>query len=302
MLMLGAGFMLEGRGLTKIFSSGFLGRKKVIALENVDICVEKSKIVALLGESGSGKSTLAKILCLLLKPTVGEVLLDGLKVTELKGRDLKNFRRKVQMIPQHPEEALDPRWKIVDSVVEPAKIHGIMDKDKEDFALELLELVGLKREHLERYPRELSGGELQRVVIARTVSLRPNFLICDEPTSMLDTSIQASIIQLLLEFQKKFDLGILFITHDVDLAKAISNKAVVMFRGEIVEEGSLDEALHPYTKLLLATEAPEYVDFESKQFGCKFFALCSKRMKICETKKPELTDLGEQKVRCHLYR
>lgn len=292
--------MLEGKGLTKIFSTGFLGRKKFFAVENVDVSVERGKIISLIGESGSGKSTLAKLLCLLLKPTAGEVLLDGFKVTELKGKKLREFRRKVQMIPQHPEEALDPRWKILDSVVEPAKIHEIVDEDEEDFAFELLELVGLKREHLERYPRELSGGELQRAVIARTLSLYPDYLICDEPTSMLDASIQASIIQLLMEIQKKFGLGVLFITHDVDLAMAISNRVVIMFRGEVVEETLLDEFLHPYTELLFSNESPEALDSNNRA-GCKFFALCTKRMKVCETEKPRLITLGNRKVRCHLY-
>ncbi|MEM1672075.1 MAG: ABC transporter ATP-binding protein [Archaeoglobaceae archaeon] len=293
--------MLEGRGLTKVFTSGFFGKKRFFAVRDVDISIKKGEVITLLGESGSGKSTLAKLLCLLLEPTDGDVLLDGFRVTNLKGKELKNFRKKVQMIPQHPEEALDPRWKIVESVVEPAKIHGIIDKDEEDFAIELLELVGLKKEHLERYPKELSGGELQRVVIARAISLQPHFLICDEPTSMLDASIQALIIRLLLELQKKFKMGILFITHDVDLARAISDKSLIMLRGEIVEETSLENALHPYTKLLMSSEIPEIHNFSDQLSGCQFFSYCDRRLKICETKKPELIDLGERKVRCHLY-
>ncbi|MEM5823817.1 MAG: ABC transporter ATP-binding protein, partial [Archaeoglobaceae archaeon] len=290
-----------GRGLTKVFTSGFFGKRRFFAVRDVDISIKKGEVITLLGESGSGKSTLAKLLCLLLEPTDGDVLLDGFRVTNLKGKELKNFRKKVQMIPQHPEEALDPRWKIVESVVEPAKIHGIIDKDEEDFAIELLELVGLKKEHLERYPKELSGGELQRVVIARAISLQPHFLICDEPTSMLDASIQALIIRLLLELQKKFKMGILFITHDVDLARAISDKSLIMLRGEIVEETSLENALHPYTKLLMSSEIPEIHNFSDQLSGCQFFSYCDRRLKICETKKPDLIDLGEKKIRCHLY-
>ncbi|MEM2112165.1 MAG: ABC transporter ATP-binding protein [Candidatus Bathyarchaeia archaeon] len=293
--------MLEGRGLTKVFTSGFFGKKRFFAVRDVDISIKKGEVITLLGESGSGKSTLAKLLCLLLETTEGDVLLDGFRVTKLRGKELKNFRKKVQMIPQHPEEALDPRWKILDSVVEPAKIHGIIDKDEEDFAIELVELVGLKKEHLERYPKELSGGELQRVVISRAISLQPHFLICDEPTSMLDASIQALIIRLLLELQKKFKMGILFITHDVDLARAISDKSLIMFRCEIVEETSLENALHPYTKLLMSSEIPEIHNFSDQLSGCQFFSYCDRRLKICETKKPELIDLGEKKVRCHLY-
>lgn len=293
--------MLEGRGLTKVFTSGFFGKRRFFAVRDVDISIKKGEVITLLGESGSGKSTLAKLLCLLSEPTDGDVLLDGFRVTKLRGKELKNFRKKVQMIPQHPEEALDPRWKIVKSVVEPAKIHGIIDKDEEDFAIELLELVGLKKEHLERFPKELSGGELQRVVIARAISLQPHFLICDEPTSMLDASIQALIIRLLLELQRKLKMGILFITHDVDLARAISDKSVIMFRGEVVEETSLENALHPYTKLLMSSEIPEIHNFRDQLSGCQFFRYCDQRLKICETKKPDLIDLGEKKIRCHLY-
>ncbi|MEM3505357.1 MAG: ABC transporter ATP-binding protein [Archaeoglobaceae archaeon] len=293
--------MLEGRDLTKVFTSGFFGKRRFFAVKDVDISIKKGEVITLLGESGSGKSTLAKLLCLLLEPTDGDVLLDGFRVTNLKGKELKNFRKKVQMIPQHPEEALDPRWKIVKSVVEPAKIHGIIDKDEEDFAIELVELVGLKKEHLERFPKELSGGELQRVVIARAISLQPHFLICDEPTSMLDASIQALIIRLLLELQRKLKMGILFITHDVDLARAISDKSLIMLRGEIVEETSLENALHPYTKLLMSSEIPEIHNFSDQLSGCQFFSYCDRRLKICETKKPDLIDLGEKKIRCHLY-
>lgn len=292
--------MLEGKGLTKLFPLGLFGRKKIVAVENVDIQIERSKTSALIGESGSGKSTLAKILTLLINPTKGDVFLDGEKVTTLKGKKLRNFRKRVQMIPQHPEEALDPRWKILKSIVEPAKIQKILNRDEYEFAVELLEIVGLKEEHLDRYPRELSGGELQRIVIARALSLKPDFLICDEPTSMLDVSIQASIIRLLLELQRERKLGYLFITHDIELAKAISEKAVIMLKGEVVEICDLNDPLHPYTKLLLSLETPDIIKFR-EDYGCKFFELCKVKLNICDKRKPDLIDVGKQKVRCHLY-
>lgn len=294
-----AGCMLEGKKLTKIFTSGFFKRKKVVAVENVDVSIPRGETVGLIGESGSGKSTLARLLCLLIKPTSGCVLFDGSEVTNLKRKDLKTFRRKVQLIPQHPEEALDPRWKVVDSVAEPAKIHGILNRNKFDFVRELFEIVGLKKEHMDRYPYELSGGEVQRIVIARALSLKPEILICDEPTSMLDASFQASIVRLLMDLQKELKIGYLFITHDVELARAISNRFLIMFKGEIVEDGLIDEPLHPYTKQLFSFEIPETSRKLSR--GCKFSEVCTEKIEICDVKKPELIDLGKKKVKCHLY-
>ena len=230
--------MIEGIGLRKIFRSGIFGGKSIVAVDGVDIKIEEGETVALVGESGSGKSTLGKILLMLIKPDAGKVIFDGIELTKLKGRELRKIRTKMQLIPQHPDEALDPRWIIYDSIAEPLRIHKLVSSktEEEDRIIELIRAVGLKEEHLERYPHELSGGELQRAIIARALTLNPKFIVCDEPTSMLDLSTQASISRLLMDLQRKFEMSYLFITHDLELAKVISDRILVMNAGKIIDE------------------------------------------------------------------
>lgn len=276
--------------------------------------------MALVGESGSGKSTLGRLLLMLIKPTLGEVYFNGLNLTKMKSKELRKIRQKMQLIPQHPEDALDPRWKIYDSIIEPLRIHNLVDKSEEkELIYELLEMVGLQEEHLTRYPHELSGGELQRVAIARAVSLNPKFIVCDEPTSMLDVSVQASIINLLLDLQNKLGLAYLFITHDLEIANAVADRIAVMYAGQIVEEGIgiLEDPLHPYTKMLVKSlDISDIGDinfstigFEAKkldgqiglnQKGCKFYHLCSERADVC-LKQPETAKIDGRRVRCWLY-
>lgn len=232
--------MIRGVKLCKVFESGFISKRRIVAVDNVNIEISEGETLALVGESGSGKSTLGRLLLMLIKPTSGEVYFNGLNLTKMKDRELRKIRREIQLIPQHPEDALDPRWKIYDSMVEPLRIHKLVNEKSEEkeFVYKLLEMVGLQEEHLNRYPHELSGGELQRVVIARAISLNPKFIVCDEPTSMLDVSVQASIINLLLHLQKKLGLAYLFITHDMEIADVIADRIAVMHRGQIVEGSS----------------------------------------------------------------
>ncbi|RLI78647.1 ABC transporter ATP-binding protein [Archaeoglobales archaeon] len=207
----------------------------VKAVDGVSFHVNKNETLALIGESGSGKSTLGKLLLMLIKPTSGEVYFNGLNLTKMRDRELRKIRQEMQLIPQHPEDALDPKWKIYDSMVEPLRIHKLVNgkSEEKELVYELLEMVGLQEEHLNRYPHELSGGELQRVVIARAISLNPKFIVCDEPTSMLDVSVQASIINLLLDLQKKLGLAYLFITHDLEIANVVADRIAVMHHGKI---------------------------------------------------------------------
>ena len=301
--------LVRGVGLRKVFEYGLIKKRRIVAVDNVDIEIGKGETLALVGESGSGKSTLGRMLLLLIKPTSGKVFFDGLNLTEMKGRELRKIRQRMQLIPQHPEDALDPRWKIYDSIAEPLRICKLAHKKEEEKELiyKLLEIVELREEHLNRYPHELSGGELQRVVIARAIALNPKFIVCDEPTSMLDVSVQASIINLLLDLQRKFGLAYLFITHDLELANAVADRMAVMYRGQIVEEGVgiLDEPLHPYTKMLLETlkmEPKIGVSGEqvNDQKGCKFYHLCPERSNKC-SKPPEIVEMNGRKVRCHMY-
>jgi len=286
--------LVEGRDLTKVFKSGFFRRN--VAVDHVNISIDKSETLVLIGESGSGKTTLGRLLLYLTKPDSGEVFFDGCRLDTLKPKEMRMMRKRMQLIPQHPEDALDPRWKIRKSLLEPAEIHGFEVNLKE-----LVSLVGLKEEHLERYPHELSGGELQRVVIARAVSLNPDFIVADEPTSMLDVSVQASIINLLRELQEDKKVAYLFITHDVALAKAIADRVAVMFKGEIVEKGVdvLEKPLHPFSKLLIDGDLPEISATSTR--GCKFSVYCKRSHDICKITKPSLVDFGDKKVKCHIY-
>ncbi|WP_456328746.1 ABC transporter ATP-binding protein [Archaeoglobus sp.] len=299
--------LVRGVGLHKVFESGFIAKRKIVAVDNVDIEIDKGETLVLVGESGSGKSTLGRLLLMLIKPTRREVYFNGLNLNKMEGKELRKLRQKMQLIPQHPEDALDPRWRIYDSIIEPLKIHNRVNKSEEkEIVCKLIEMVGLQEEHLSRYPHELSGGELQRAVIARAIALNPKFIVCDEPTSMLDPSVQASIVNLLLNLQKKLGLTYLFITHDLELARVISGRTAVMYCGQTVEEGKgiLEKPLHPYTKMLVN---PLDIDIELKhdtqagnQVGCKFYHLCPERSNEC-LKRPEFVKSNGRTVRCWLY-
>ncbi|WP_457755915.1 ATP-binding cassette domain-containing protein [Thermodesulfatator indicus] len=292
--------MLKAKGLSKIFTSGLLSKQRVNAVDNVDIEIKQGEILALVGESGSGKSTLGRLLLMLMQPTKGEIHFNGHELTKMKKKDLRKMRKKMQLIPQHPEDSLDPLWKIYSSLAEPLRIHGL-DASKNTL-LKLIEMVGLREEHLYRYPHELSGGELQRVMIARAISLRPKFIVCDEPTSMLDMSVQAAIARMLLALQEKFGLSYLFITHDLELAKIVAHRTAVMYAGQIVEEGVdvFESPFHPYTEMLLkgVKEPPEST--EKPPGGCRFYDKCPKKGPKCLTS-PEMVTVNGRKVRCHLF-
>ncbi|RLI74818.1 ABC transporter ATP-binding protein [Archaeoglobales archaeon] len=311
--------MLEGINLYKVFESGFISKRRIVAVDGVNLKIDEGETLVLVGESGSGKSTLGRMLLLLIKPTIGEVHFNGLNLTRIKAKELRKIRQKMQLIPQHPEDALDPRWRIQDSIAEPLRIHNRMNKSEEKETIyKLVEMVGLQEEHLTRYPHELSGGELQRAVIARAITLNPKFIVCDEPTSMLDVSVQASIINLLLDLQNKLGLAYLFITHDLEVAKAIADRIAVMYCGQIVEEGIkiFEEPLHPYTKMLVKSLGingtfntgvefkvelkQDIQNISINQKGCKFYHLCPERTDVC-LKQPETIKINGRKVKCWLY-
>ncbi|AEA47641.1 ABC transporter ATP-binding protein [Archaeoglobus veneficus] len=308
--------LVRGVRLRKVFESGVISKRRVVAVDNVDIEIGSGETLALVGESGSGKSTLGRMLLLLIRPTSGDVYFDGMNLTKMKESELRKIRQKMQLIPQHPESALDPRWRIYNSIAEPLRIHKLADRNEEkEIVYRLIETVGLQEEHLSRYPHELSGGELQRAVIARAIALNPKFIVCDEPTSMLDVSVQAAIINLLMNLQRRLGLSYLFITHDLEVANTIAHRIAVMYAGQIVEEGVriLDGPLHPYTRMLVESldmnvdsknfkfKAEDLLNtHSSKQTGCKFYHLCPKRMDKC-LKPPEIVEIDGRRVRCHLY-
>ena len=298
---------VKGVGLTKVFRLGFFGHKLVNAVDGVDIFLEDGGKACLIGESGSGKTTLARVLLMLLKPTKGKVFFNGTELTTLPESKLRGFRRRMQMVPQHPEAFLDPRWFIYDSVAEPLRIHGLVDRKSEELekVLEVTELVGLKPEHLRRRPMDLSGGELQRVAIARALILNPEFLVADEPTSMLDLPTQAKILAILLELQRRMRFTLLFITHDFNIARYMSDYVYVMYSGRVVEEGGvkdiLEEPIHPYTTSLVRGVV---YDLEGSKgwVRCPFYKRCRMRLKVCSEKPPKMFKVdGERKVRCWVY-
>ena len=262
--------VIEVKNLEKYFevSGGFLSRKKatVKAVDDITFEIPFGESLGLVGQSGCGKTTTARALCLLDPKTGGEVSFynneksEMESIDELEGEELKKFRRNIQMIFQDPYESLNPRWTIKDIILEPLNIHNIGDLDeREEAVAEILQTVGLTppENYMPRYPHELSGGQRQRVSIARTLIMKPKFVVCDEPTSMLDVSIRISIMDLMLNLAKDLEVSYLYITHDLAVARYMCNRIAVMFNGKIVEIAETEELLnnpvHPYTKRLISS-------------------------------------------------
>jgi peptide/nickel transport system ATP-binding protein len=251
------------KNLRKTFPLGrglFSRQSYVVAVDNVSFEVDRGEVFGLVGESGSGKTTCGKLLVRLLEPTSGSIFYDGIDITKLRGGELMSFRRKVQMIFQDPYESLNPRFTVFDAVVEPLVIQGLGNREeRRGRVLEALRKVKLTppEDFLARYPHELSGGQRQRVAIARALVTKPSFVVADEPVSMLDVSIRAGILNLMLELRDKLDLTMLFITHDLAVARYMCDRIGVMQRGRIVEVGEKEEIIsspkHPYTQELLTS-------------------------------------------------
>jgi len=305
------------RGGFNPFSRG--GKRFVKAVDDVSIKVPRGRTMAILGESGCGKTTLARALTLLSPPTAGEIIFDGQNIT--KGKvDYKKLYREMQMVFQDPDSSLDPRLKIRDSVAEPCK--GLLGRDEaqiNSLVLSSLAAVGLSSEQADRIPSHLSGGQKQRVAIARAIAPQPKLVILDEPTSALDASVQAQILNLLLDLQKNFNLTYIIITHNISVAEYLSDMLVVMYAGSVVEYGPsgsvISKPRHPYTITLIAFapvpnpwkrnllnteikgEVPSSINPPS---GCKFHPRCPYAEKICSEQIPELREISPgQFVSCH---
>jgi len=232
--------------------------KEVVALNRVSLEIFRGEIFGLVGESGSGKTTTGRLIVKLETPDSGKLLLDGNDITQIKGRNLKNFRRKVQMIFQDPYQSLNPYLSVYDSVSEPLIVHNVGDsKTRKDRVWQSLSVVGLSppEDFFYRYPHQMSGGQRQRVAIARAMVLKPEFVVADEPTSMLDASIAIHIFNILSELRKKFKVTFLFITHSLAAARYLCDRIAVIYKGEIVETGSAENIIqnpqHPYTQALI---------------------------------------------------
>jgi oligopeptide/dipeptide ABC transporter ATP-binding protein len=292
--------------------------RRVRAVRGVDLSVAEGETLALVGESGSGKSTLARVAMRLLTPDRGRVLYADRDVTHLAGGPLRQARRHAQMVFQDPFSSLDPRMTVLQSVAEPLHIHGLGPRSERlDLARATLRKVGITDVHDGKTPSALSGGQLQRVAIARALVMSPALLICDEPVSALDLSVQAQVLNLLMELQDERRLGLLFITHDLSVVSEVADRVAVMYLGRIVETGTRSQVLgaprHPYTAALLSAaagpwkpatapvilkgEPPSPVDPPS---GCGFRERCPRASDICARVAPPLTGGGTQTyVACH---
>ena len=309
----------------------------VKAVDGVTFAIKTGETFGLVGESGCGKTTLGKTLIRLLDPTSGKILFDprgelpdnprmgeqmnDYDISSVKGKRLKSLRRYMQIVYQNPSTSLNPRMLVKDIVAEPLVVQGLAKgREAEEKVLQILERVGLAREHLYRYPHEFSGGQKQRIAIARALITHPKFIVLDEPTSSVDVSVRASLLDLFKELQKKMGLTYLFISHDLSMIEAISDRVAVMYLGKIVEIADprelFDNPLHPYTqalfsaipipdpeirreRIILGGEPPSPANPPS---GCRFHPRCRYAREICSSQEPALTEVKPgHYVACHLY-
>lgn len=315
--------ILEAKNIKKHFPirKGLLLREvaSVKAVDDVTLTVHKGETLGLVGESGCGKSTLGRTLIRLYEPTSGTLQFDGIDFLKLQGQALRKKRRNMQMIFQDPYASLDPRMTVGQIIRQPMDIHNVGTKEERtQRVLELIELVGLRKAHVNRYPHEFSGGQRQRISIARAIALNPELIICDEPVSALDVSIQAQILNLLKDLQEKLNLTYIFISHDLSVIEHTCNRIAVMYLGKIVEIADRDELFknpqHPYTQALISAiprvgqgkkkmkkslggEVPSPINPPS---GCAFHTRCPYKMDICTKELPLLSGTASHQKACWL--
>jgi oligopeptide transport system ATP-binding protein len=293
---------------------------RVHAVDGVDLEVAPGETLGIVGETGCGKSTLARLICRLLPVTEGTIEFDGQDITNLKGNQLRQLRREIQMIFQDPYSSLNPRKRVGAIIGDPFEIHGLADgKELKKRVQELMEVVGLNPEHYNRFPAEFSGGQRQRIGIARALALNPGLIICDEPVSALDVSVQAQVINLLGDLQKEFGLSYLFIAHDIAVVEHISHRIAVMYLGKIVEIADRASLFarpqHPYTEALLSAVPVPDPDAAKKRIilrgdvpspinppsGCRFHTRCPYAFDRCSKEAPDLQEvLPGHHAACHL--
>ena len=310
--------IIEVKGLKKYFQTP---RGLLHAVDDVTFSIERGKTLGVVGESGCGKSTLGRTIIHLLESTGGQIFLEGKDITNVKGKELKQVREKMQIIFQDPYSSLNPRMTVYDLISAPLEVYKVGTKEeRREMVEEILQEVGLDKQYLNRFPHEFSGGQRQRIGIARALILNPEFVVCDEPVSALDVSIQAQIINLLKELQEKYSLTYLFISHDLSVVEYISDTVGVMYLGNLVEYGATPDIfshpLHPYTKALFSaipipdpTIRRERIVLQGSipspanpPSGCKFHTRCPYATERCKTEAPQQREVEPgHYVVCHLY-
>ncbi len=312
--------LLSARGLSKDFPVS--GKRRLQALSQVDLDIYQGETLALVGESGCGKSTLGRTLIRLIPATSGSISFEGQDISSMSEKEFRPLRSKMQIIFQDPYASLDPRMTVRDIIAEPLETHRVCASAQEttERVKELMKAAGLPAEYLYRYPHQFSGGQRQRIGIARAIALKPRLIICDEPVSALDVSVQNQILNLLKDLQAEFGLTYLFISHDLSVVRFLSDRTCVMFLGKLCEVGSTSELyekpLHPYTRFLLGAipgidprargekrpllqgELPSPIDPPP---GCRFHTRCPYATERCRREEPRLRDVGGRQVACHRW-
>lgn len=301
--------VLDLRKVYEVKRSVFSVKKDIInAVSGVSLDLDQGKTTGIVGESGSGKSTLARCILLLERPDGGSIYFMGKDLLGLPKDELKALRKKMQIIFQDPYSSLNPRKKVFDAIAEPLLFHGIVGKQEAgNRVIEILKDVGLDESFANKYPHEMSGGQRQRVAIGRALTTGPALVIADEPVSSLDVSIQSQIVNLFLDIKERTDIAMLFVSHDLNVVRFVSDEIVVMYKGRVVEAGTKDEVflnpLHPYTKMLINAAKGEFFRKDDEAAfdgdrGCAYYPRCEQRKPACRDAVPQLTGSKEHKVAC----
>jgi len=323
--------LLESKNITKIFSvGGLLSRRRILAVDNVSFSIpaDKPTTTALVGESGSGKTTIGRLILGFTKPTSGKILWQGKDIWKLRGKEWRAYRKNVQAVFQDPYESLDPRCKIVDTLMEPVEKFRLADSKSEATKIiaDTIESIGLRSEILEKYPHQVSGGEKQRIMLGRALLIRANLIVADEPVSMIDASLRASVLNLMKDIKSKYDVSFIYVTHDISTAYILSDYIIITYLGSIMEYGDFDRVVtnpkHPYVKLLMDSvpipdprrKWKETVKLKEREesippkdlakFGsrCKFCDRCAEVADICWKKPPPAIEIEQgHRASCFLY-